>query len=105
MASRSGDCGIFVSKIKDGGAAQVDGILEVGDRILEVGSVYSSPSINFLLTLPQQPLLLQINSTKLENVQHAFAVQAFLDAGDDVRLIIQKKGPLRKVHRFGFSWK
>ena len=32
----AGDSGIFVTKITDGGAAQVDGQLEVGDRVLSV---------------------------------------------------------------------
>ena len=36
LPHHAGDCGIFVSKIKRGGAAQVDGTLQVWDRIIEV---------------------------------------------------------------------
>lgn len=36
LPHHQGDSGIFVSKIKRGGAAQVDGTLQVWDRIIEV---------------------------------------------------------------------
>ncbi len=34
------DDGIFVTKIIEGGAAEQDGTLEVGDRIIKVGLAY-----------------------------------------------------------------
>lgn len=67
MPNHEGDCGIFVSKIKKDGAAFIDGTLKIGDRILE------------------------LNSVNLESVTHAFAVQTFLDAGNDVKLMIERK--------------
>ncbi|ESO03537.1 hypothetical protein HELRODRAFT_173236 [Helobdella robusta] len=67
MPNQLGDCGIFVSKIKKGGAADEDGTLQVGDRIIE------------------------LNSVNLEKVNHSFAVQTFLDAGNEVKLVIERK--------------
>ena len=40
-----GDNGIFVTKIIDGGAAEVDGRLAVGDRLLMVSSTLSTSVI------------------------------------------------------------
>ena len=88
MANSEGDCGIFVSKIKKDGAAAVDGTLKVGDRILEV-------SLKFFFQFHLKNLNIhkpaQINSINLESVTHAFAVQTFLDAGNDVSLVLGRK--------------
>ena len=52
-----GDNGIFVTKIIDGGAAQQDGQLAVGDRLLAV-SIHTDMGFFFL---PQpRPFLVQI---------------------------------------------
>ncbi|KAK3092799.1 hypothetical protein FSP39_007319 [Pinctada imbricata] len=57
-----GETGIFVTKIREDGAAFKDGRLQEGDKILEV------------------------NGTKLERVTHNEAVQAFINAGETVIL-------------------
>ncbi|XP_071354597.1 synaptojanin-2-binding protein [Trachinotus anak] len=64
------DSGIYVSKIKDDGAAALDGRLQEGDKILA------------------------INGVKLENRTHKAAVELFRTAGEDVELRIMKKLPL-----------
>ncbi|XP_037550580.1 synaptojanin-2-binding protein [Nematolebias whitei] len=61
------DDGIFVSKIKEDGAAAVDGRLEEGDKILS------------------------INGVPLESLTHKAAVDVFRTAGVDVELRVQKK--------------
>ncbi|XP_057714549.1 synaptojanin-2-binding protein [Corythoichthys intestinalis] len=61
------DCGIYVSKIKEDGAAALDGRLEEGDRILA------------------------INGIKLEDQTHKAAVDLFRTAGEDVELRVLKK--------------
>ncbi|XP_068110181.1 synaptojanin-2-binding protein [Hyperolius riggenbachi] len=70
----SHDCGIYVSSIKENGAAAVDGRLQEGDRILEV------------------------NGVKLENLLHSKAVDLFRNAGEHVALKVQhqnsQNGPL-----------
>uniref|UniRef100_A0A8P4KIT4 Synaptojanin-2-binding protein n=1 Tax=Dicentrarchus labrax TaxID=13489 RepID=A0A8P4KIT4_DICLA len=62
------DSGIYVSKIKEDGAAGLDGRLTEGDKILA------------------------INGTKLENLTHRDAVELFRTAGEDVELRVRKKG-------------
>ncbi|XP_071834710.1 synaptojanin-2-binding protein-like [Apostichopus japonicus] len=57
--------GIFVTKIREDGAAAVDGRLQKGDRILE------------------------INGTDVTRVQHSIAVDLFLSAGDKVVLVVR----------------
>ena len=61
-----GDNGIFVTKVIDGGAAQLDGRLAVGDRLLAV------------------------NETPLENVTHDDAVAALKATQERVRLLVAK---------------
>ncbi|XP_061650082.1 synaptojanin-2-binding protein isoform X1 [Phyllopteryx taeniolatus] len=61
------DCGIYVSKLKEDGAAAVDGRLQEGDRILA------------------------INGVKLEDQTHKAAVDLFRTAGEDVELCVLKK--------------
>ncbi|XP_061156503.1 synaptojanin-2-binding protein [Syngnathus typhle] len=61
------DCGIYVSKIKEDGAAALDGRLQEGDRILA------------------------INGVKLEDQMHKAAVDLFRTAGEDVELRVLKK--------------
>ncbi|XP_028994711.1 synaptojanin-2-binding protein [Betta splendens] len=61
------DNGIYVSKIKDDGAAALDGRLQEGDKILA------------------------INGMKLEDLTHRAAVELFRTAGEDVKLRVLKK--------------
>uniref|UniRef100_A0A8C5PJ68 Synaptojanin-2-binding protein n=1 Tax=Leptobrachium leishanense TaxID=445787 RepID=A0A8C5PJ68_9ANUR len=63
----SDDPGIFVSSIKEKGAAAIDGRLQEGDRILEV------------------------NGMKLENLLHGEAVSLFRNAGEHVALNVHHK--------------
>ncbi|CAL8288981.1 unnamed protein product [Boreogadus saida] len=70
------DNGIYVCKIKENGAAALDGRLEEGDKILA------------------------INGNKLENCNHGVAVDLFRSAGEDILLQVQKKHP---PHRNGPS--
>ncbi|XP_078671781.1 synaptojanin-2-binding protein-like isoform X2 [Branchiostoma floridae x Branchiostoma belcheri] len=62
MPHVEGDPGIFITKIRDGGAAALDGRLQEGDKVLE------------------------INGTCIESVNHQDAVRLFLESGDTVRL-------------------
>ncbi|XP_068577805.1 synaptojanin-2-binding protein [Cebidichthys violaceus] len=61
------DNGIYVSKIKEDGAAALDGRLQEGDKILA------------------------INGVKLEDLMHRATVDLFRTAGEDVELRVQKK--------------
>uniref|UniRef100_UPI003AAAE7A0 synaptojanin-2-binding protein-like isoform X1 n=1 Tax=Centroberyx gerrardi TaxID=166262 RepID=UPI003AAAE7A0 len=61
------DSGIYVSKIKEDGAAGLDGRLKEGDKILA------------------------INGVKLEDRTHSAAVELFRTAGEDVELRVQQK--------------
>ncbi|KAJ8341098.1 hypothetical protein SKAU_G00333890 [Synaphobranchus kaupii] len=60
------DSGIYVAKVKENGAAALDGRLQEGDKILE------------------------INGHKLENLSHGDAVELFRSAGEDVQLVVLK---------------
>ncbi|XP_069116058.1 synaptojanin-2-binding protein-like [Argopecten irradians] len=60
-----GDCGIFVTKIREDGSAFKDGQLKEGDKVLEV------------------------NGVDLSQVTHQEAVTCFVNAGEDVRMKIQ----------------
>ncbi|CAB3410323.1 unnamed protein product [Caenorhabditis bovis] len=65
-----GDSDIFVTKVIEGGAADLDGRLRVGDKILEV------------------------DNTPLNNISHEYAVDVLKNTGNRVRLLIQKNnGP------------
>ncbi|XP_041668530.1 synaptojanin-2-binding protein [Cheilinus undulatus] len=61
------DSGIYVSKIKEDGAAALDGRLQEGDKILA------------------------INGVKLEDLTHKAVVELFRTAGEDVELRVLKK--------------
>ncbi|KAL0969427.1 hypothetical protein UPYG_G00227250 [Umbra pygmaea] len=61
------DTGIYVAKIKENGAAALDGRLQEGDKILA------------------------INGHKLENLSHNAAVELFRSAGEDVQLRVQQR--------------
>lgn len=61
------DSGIYVSKIKEDGAAALDGRLQEGDKILA------------------------INGVLLEDRTHRDTVELFRTAGEDVELKVQKK--------------
>ncbi|KAG9274981.1 synaptojanin-2-binding protein [Astyanax mexicanus] len=63
------DSSIYVAKIKENGAAALDGRLQEGDKILA------------------------INGHKLENLTHGAAVELFRSAGEDVQLQVQKRLP------------
>uniref|UniRef100_UPI0037E8535F synaptojanin-2-binding protein isoform X1 n=1 Tax=Semicossyphus pulcher TaxID=241346 RepID=UPI0037E8535F len=61
------DSGIYVSKIKEDGAAALDGKLQEGDKILA------------------------INGVQLEDQTHKAVVELFRTAGEDVELRVLKK--------------
>ncbi|XP_030070490.1 synaptojanin-2-binding protein [Microcaecilia unicolor] len=61
------DSGVYVSKIKDDGAAALDGRLQEGDKIIAV------------------------NGQVLKNLLHKEVVDLFINAGEDVRLEVQHK--------------
>ncbi|XP_065152433.1 synaptojanin-2-binding protein isoform X1 [Paramisgurnus dabryanus] len=61
------DSGIYVAKIKENGAAALDGRLQEGDKIIA------------------------INGRKLENLSHGAAVDLFRTAGEDVQLRVQQR--------------
>lgn len=61
------DSGIYVAKIKENGAAALDGRLREGDKILA------------------------INGHKLDNLSHNAAVDLFRSAGEDVVLRVQQR--------------
>ncbi|XP_006025236.1 synaptojanin-2-binding protein [Alligator sinensis] len=61
------DSGIYVSRIKENGAAAVDGRVQEGDKILA------------------------INGRDLKDLQHQEAVDLFRNAGDDVSLKVQHR--------------
>ncbi|KAL2099049.1 hypothetical protein ACEWY4_005529 [Coilia grayii] len=61
------DSGIYVAKIKENGAAALDGRLQEGDKILA------------------------INGKRLENLSHSAAVELFRSAGEDVLLRVQQR--------------
>ncbi|KAJ7344752.1 hypothetical protein JRQ81_000702 [Phrynocephalus forsythii] len=63
----SNDAGFFVSRIKENGAAALDGRLQEGDRILTV------------------------NGKELKNMLHQHAVDLFRNAGDNVSLKVQHR--------------
>ncbi|XP_016403701.1 synaptojanin-2-binding protein-like [Sinocyclocheilus rhinocerous] len=62
------DSGIYVAKIKEDGAAALDGRLQEGDKIIA------------------------INGQNLDNLSHSAAVELFRSAGEDVHLRVQQ-GP------------
>lgn len=65
-----GDNGIYVTKIMDGGAAQIDGRLQIGDKLLGVrANGYDK---------------------NLENVTHEEAVATLKSINDKATLVIQK---------------
>ncbi|XP_045579694.1 synaptojanin-2-binding protein isoform X1 [Salmo salar] len=66
------DSGIYVAKIKENGAAALDGRLQEGDKILAVKKK-------------------DINGQKLENLSHSAAVELFRSAGEDVQLRVQQR--------------
>ncbi|TRY91364.1 hypothetical protein DNTS_008520 [Danionella cerebrum] len=61
------DSGIYVAKIKENGAAALDGRLQEGDKILA------------------------INGNKLDNLSHGAAVELFRSAGEEVHLCVQQR--------------
>ncbi|XP_048340003.1 synaptojanin-2-binding protein [Sphaerodactylus townsendi] len=63
----SNDSSIYVSRIKENGAAALDGRLQEGDKILAV------------------------NGTDLKNMPHQVAVDLFRTAGDSVSLKVQHR--------------
>ncbi|XP_032403937.1 synaptojanin-2-binding protein [Xiphophorus hellerii] len=64
------DNGVYVSRIKEGGSAALDGRLEEGDKILA------------------------INGASLENRYHHEVVELFRSAGENVQLRVMKRSHL-----------
>lgn len=75
-----GDTGIYVTKIIDGGAAQQDGRLQVGDKLLAVGSI------------------------SFDGVTHEDAVQVLKATSDRVTLTVQKTPSSGQMGQFDSSW-
>ncbi|XP_030627677.1 synaptojanin-2-binding protein isoform X2 [Chanos chanos] len=63
------DSGIYVAKIKENGAAALDGRLQEGDKIIA------------------------INGHRLDSLSHSAAVELFRTAGEDVELRVQQRPP------------
>lgn len=70
-----GDNGIFVTKIMDGGAAQVDGRIMVGDKLIAVKNTL-------------------LGDRDLENVTHEEAVRTLKNTRERVVLVIGKTEPI-----------
>jgi len=70
-----GDNGIFVTKIMDGGAAQVDGRILVGDKLVAVKNTL-------------------LGDRNLENVTHEEAVWTLKNTREKVLLVIGKTEPI-----------
>ncbi|KAL5242934.1 hypothetical protein ACI65C_010344 [Semiaphis heraclei] len=70
-----GDNGIFVTKIMDGGAAQVDGRISVGDKLVAVKNTL-------------------LGDRNLENVTHEEAVWTLKNTREKVLLVIGKTEPI-----------
>nr|CAD7255719.1 unnamed protein product [Timema shepardi] len=87
-----GDNGIYVTKIMDGGAAQIDGRLLVGDKLV---AVRNTPVNNFFLTLPftelqSGPHWCLHGDRNLENVTHEEAVATLKATQERVVLLVAK---------------
>lgn len=100
------DPGIYVSKIKEYGAAALDGRLQEGDKILSVsrGPAAVSAEVKVPGALVRTsvkgagecfftviPPVLQINGISLAGREHKHVVDLFKTAGEDVELQVQKK--------------
>ncbi|XP_059919017.1 disks large homolog 3 isoform X6 [Gadus macrocephalus] len=70
-----GDNSIYITKIIEGGAAQKDGRLQTGDRLLAVGEH-------------------NVNNIILQDVRHEEAVAALKNTSDMVYLKVAKSGPV-----------
>jgi len=70
-----GDNGIYITKIMDGGAAQVDGRLLVGDKLIAVKNTL-------------------LGDRNLENVTHEEAVRTLKNTREKVLLVIGKTEPI-----------
>ncbi|XP_048831057.1 synaptojanin-2-binding protein [Brienomyrus brachyistius] len=70
----SNDSGIYVAKIKENGAAALDGRLQEGDKVLA------------------------INGHKLDNLLHSAAVDLFRSAGENVELRVQQRHTMPLVN-------
>lgn len=87
------DAGIYVSKIKEDGAAALDGRLQEGDKILSVRRDWNSQ-----VARSESPcnwaditFVVQINGIWLKDREHKHVVELFKTAGEDVELCVQKK--------------
>ncbi|XP_039267292.2 protein scribble homolog isoform X1 [Styela clava] len=72
------DPGIFISKLQPGGAAALSN-LNIGDRILEV------------------------NNTNLRKATHATAVDALIDSGENIRLLVRHDPPPEQMQEINFT--
>lgn len=82
-----GDVGIYVTKIIEGGAADLDGRLRVGDKLLAVGSFFLS---RLLTDCPHFSWIVQVDHTSLEAVTHEDAVNTLKATSTQVVLLYLK---------------
>ncbi|XP_057398401.1 synaptojanin-2-binding protein isoform X1 [Balaenoptera acutorostrata] len=100
----SNDSGIFVSSIKENGAAALDGRLQEGDKILsitafspehwELGSMVKRDLKNTGVkkrAILLKRLWLKVNGQDLKNLLHQDAVDLFRNAGYAVSLRVQHR--------------
>lgn len=91
-----GDNGIYVTKIMDGGAANVDGRLAIGDKLIAVRTAAHVRLIFRFITLVAykniNEILLTIHKGErnLENVTHEEAVATLKSITDKVTLVVGK---------------
>lgn len=86
-----GNESIFISRVTEGGIAQRDGKIQVGDRIVAVRN-----SIRLSFYEPDLLGFPQINGADMRAANHDHAVQLLTDTQRFVRLVIERevKGPL-----------
>lgn len=87
--------GIFVSRLTEGGIADRDGKIQVGDRIVAVRWKFIH-SFSASISSDLLRLLLQINGTDIRSASHDDAVQLLTDSQRFVRLVVERevKGPI-----------
>ncbi|KRX54774.1 Protein lap1 [Trichinella sp. T9] len=80
---------IFISRITPGGAADRDGKLRVGDRVLSVFSFF--PRSVCLSVLVKLGIFLQINGVNMINARHDQAVYLLTGSSNEVLLVVQRE--------------
>lgn len=83
--------GIYISRLTDGGLAQKDGKIIVGDRVLAVSTVGADGGEGRIIGFR-----FQINGVDMTQAHHDYAVQLLTDTQRFVRLVVEReiKGPL-----------